>query len=50
MPGNRVSVYDQYQWIEDVKLKLKRTYETNPKVKILGICFGFQILIAALGG
>ncbi|CAD8154499.1 unnamed protein product [Paramecium octaurelia] len=50
MPGNRISVYDHYQWIEDVKLILKKAYETNPKVKILGICFGFQILTVALGG
>ncbi|CAD8158088.1 unnamed protein product [Paramecium pentaurelia] len=50
MPGNRISVYDHYKWIEDVKLILKKAYETNPKVKILGICFGFQILTVALGG
>ncbi|CAD8175334.1 unnamed protein product [Paramecium octaurelia] len=50
MPGNRVSVYEQYKWIEDVKAILKKAYETNPKVKILGICFGFQILTVALGG
>ncbi|CAD8056172.1 unnamed protein product [Paramecium primaurelia] len=50
MPGNRISVYDHYKWIEDVKLILKKAYENNPKVKILGICFGFQILTVALGG
>ncbi|CAD8163352.1 unnamed protein product [Paramecium pentaurelia] len=50
MPGNRISVYDHYKWIEDVKVILKKAYETNPKVKILGICFGFQILTTALGG
>lgn len=41
MPGNRISVYSGKQWITDVKNILLKAYETNKKIKILGICFGF---------
>lgn len=40
MPGNRVSVYDHYEWIKCVKEILNKAYNKNKKVKILGICFG----------
>ena len=46
--GSRHSVYDPLPWIEPAAAFLRRAVEQERKV--LGICFGHQLLAHALGG
>lgn len=46
--GSRYSVYDNYNWIFDLKIKIREMNRLN--IKMIGICFGHQIIINALGG
>ena len=46
--GSKYSVYDSSQWIQDFKFKILDAIQCN--VPILGICFGHQIILNALGG
>ena len=46
--GSKYSVYDSCQWIQDFKFKILDAIQFN--VPILGICFGHQIILSALGG
>ena len=46
--GSRHGVYDKLDWIDTLR-KFIRTSHAK-KIKILGICFGHQILADALGG
>jgi GMP synthase-like glutamine amidotransferase len=48
LTGSRHSVYEELEWI--VKLKqFIRNIDPLP-VKVIGICFGHQIIAEALGG
>lgn len=46
--GSHVSVYDDYPWIKSLETYLQALIQTNKK--IIGICFGHQILAQCLGG
>ena len=46
--GSRYSVYDDYDWIFDLKIKIREMDRLN--IKMIGICFGHQLIINALGG
>jgi GMP synthase-like glutamine amidotransferase len=46
--GSKASSYDDYQWIQDLK-KFIQVLDQNKK-KLIGICFGHQIIAEALGG
>ena len=46
--GSKASSYDDEQWIHDLK-KFIQSLNKNKK-KLIGICFGHQIIAEALGG
>jgi len=46
--GSASSVVDNLDWMQ--KLKNKIVYASKNSISILGVCFGHQILSAALGG
>jgi GMP synthase-like glutamine amidotransferase len=48
IPGH--SAYDDVEWINNLCAFVKRIYEEHPSKKIIGICFGHQIVARALGG
>lgn len=49
--GSRYSCYDtSLQWVDALNALLRRIVEGYEQIKIVGICFGCQLLAAALGG
>ena len=44
------SAYDEVEWINNLCAYMKKIYEEYPSKKIIGICFGHQIIARALGG
>ena len=46
--GSKYSVYDDIQWIHDLKLFTAEIYRL--KKKMVGVCFGHQLITEALGG
>ena len=48
IPGSRKSVYDGDHWIGELK-KFVITLDTKKK-KLVGVCFGHQLIADALGG
>ena len=54
--GSKLSVYNDYDFLRKTEVFLKKLIEDilfnnkYPNLKILGICFGMQIIISALGG
>ena len=56
IPGSNLSVYNDYDFLRKTETFLKNLIDDilfnkkYPKLKILGICFGMQIIISALGG
>jgi GMP synthase-like glutamine amidotransferase len=49
--GSRYSVYDHtLQWLEDLKELLRTIYTQYEEIKVVGICFGCQLLATALAG
>ncbi|MDX5592893.1 type 1 glutamine amidotransferase [Pseudovibrio sp. SPO723] len=46
--GSKHGVYDDLDWIEELKEFLEEAYEEG--IPLVGICFGHQILAEALGG
>ncbi|EAR94911.1 class I glutamine amidotransferase (macronuclear) [Tetrahymena thermophila SB210] len=50
MPGSASNAYAQEEWISTYKNWIKMVYETYKNIKILGICFGEQILAHTLNG
>jgi GMP synthase-like glutamine amidotransferase len=44
------SAYEDKSWIHILTAYVKRIYEEFPSKKIIGICFGHQIVAQALGG
>lgn len=44
------SAYEDQEWIHKLCDYVKRVYEEFPSKKIIGICFGHQIVAQALGG
>ncbi|KAL4505139.1 hypothetical protein ABPG72_016206 [Tetrahymena utriculariae] len=50
MPGSASNAYAQEEWINTYKNWIRKVYETYKNIKILGICFGEQILAHTLNG
>jgi GMP synthase-like glutamine amidotransferase len=46
--GSKTGVYDDKPWIAALKLFIQQAYEQE--IKLVGLCFGHQILADALGG
>ena len=46
--GSKSSAYDDDEWIGQLKVYVQSLYQKNKK--ILGICFGHQLIAMALGG
>ena len=46
--GSKSSVYDDKQWIRDLEALIQRLHAERKKM--VGICFGHQIIAKALGG
>ena len=56
IPGSNLSVYSDYDFLRKTEVFLKKLIDDilfnnkYPNLKILGICFGMQIIVSALGG
>ena len=56
IPGSNLSVYNDYDFLRKTETFLKNLIDDilfnkkYPKLKLLGICFGMQIIVKALGG
>ncbi|KAL4425807.1 hypothetical protein ABPG75_009823 [Micractinium tetrahymenae] len=48
--GSHYSAYGQQQWIHQLEEWLQQAVAQHPQVRIIGMCFGCQILAKALGG
>ncbi|KAG6911004.1 hypothetical protein DXG01_005419 [Tephrocybe rancida] len=48
--GSAASAYEDIQWINALVSFTARVISERPKLKIIGICFGHQIIARALGG
>ena len=46
--GSKYSSYDTKQWIRKLKTKIREM--DRKKIKLVGICFGHQVIAEALGG
>jgi len=46
--GSKLSVYDDVPWVHELKSFVKQLHER--KKKLIGICFGHQMVAEALGG
>jgi len=49
-PGSHISVYDNYEYLSRTKKFIYNLSKNHPNIKILGICFGAQIVAESLGG
>ncbi|CAD8060542.1 unnamed protein product [Paramecium sonneborni] len=50
IPGSTSSAYDDKVWIRSLQNFILNVYQNYAQIKIMGICFGFQILAQAFGG
>jgi GMP synthase-like glutamine amidotransferase len=50
IPGSHLHVFDDLDFLRKTKVWIRDLIHNWPKVKYLGICFGFQLLSDALGG
>ncbi|CAD8146952.1 unnamed protein product [Paramecium pentaurelia] len=50
IPGSTSSAYDEKAWIRSLQNFILNVYENHTQIKIMGICFGFQLLAQAFGG
>jgi len=48
--GSSASAYDDVPWIKRLILYVADLVKSKPHVKLIGICFGLQIISCALGG
>ena len=56
IPGSNLSVYNDHDFLRKTEVFLKKLIDDilfnnkYPNLKLLGICFGMQIIVSALGG
>ncbi|KAJ3492957.1 hypothetical protein NLJ89_g11128 [Agrocybe chaxingu] len=50
LTGSAASAYENIEWVNKLVAYVARVAESKPKTKIIGICFGHQIIARALGG
>ncbi|CDW86551.1 UNKNOWN [Stylonychia lemnae] len=51
LPGSKYSVYDEsLTWIEPLKDFVRKVYYDYQNIKLVGICFGHQLIAHSLGG
>ncbi|KAG8815943.1 hypothetical protein FRC17_000528 [Serendipita sp. 399] len=50
LTGSAASAYSPLPWIEQLKEYVASVAKDHPRVKLIGICFGHQIIASALGG
>ena len=50
IPGSHLSVYNDHDFLRKTEEWIKHFHQNHEKVKFLGICFGMQIFITAMGG
>lgn len=50
IPGSHLSIYNDHDFLRKTEEWIKHFHINHEKVKFLGICFGMQIFISALGG
>eukprot|EP00347_Sterkiella_histriomuscorum_P018325 403345936 len=51
LPGSKYSVYDDSnEWIEPLKEFVRNVYNNYKQIKVVGICFGHQLIAQSLGG
>ncbi|KAF8811095.1 class I glutamine amidotransferase-like protein [Phlegmacium glaucopus] len=50
LTGSAASAYEDIQWINKLARYIAHVAESKPHIKIIGICFGHQIISRALGG
>ncbi|KAF7369045.1 Glutamine amidotransferase type-1 domain-containing protein [Mycena venus] len=50
LTGSKANAYEDIEWINRLVEFTARVATTKPKLKIIGICFGHQIVARALGG
>ncbi|TFY80860.1 hypothetical protein EWM64_g3151 [Hericium alpestre] len=48
--GSAASAYEDIPWINKLVEWLARVADSKPQLKIIGICFGHQVIARALGG
>jgi GMP synthase-like glutamine amidotransferase len=44
------SAYEDKEWIHNLCTFVKKIYDEYPSKRVIGICFGHQIIAQALGG
>lgn len=50
IPGSHLSIYNDHDFLRKTEEWIKHFHENHEKVKFLGICFGMQIFVTAMGG
>ncbi|KAK2462773.1 hypothetical protein APHAL10511_005164 [Amanita phalloides] len=50
LSGSAASAYEDVDWINNLVAFVARVAQTRPSIKLIGICFGHQIIARALGG
>lgn len=50
IPGSSISAYDRHHGIKNLKKWIRDFDQKYPDIRMLGICFGAQIISEALGG
>ncbi|KIK01199.1 hypothetical protein K443DRAFT_99142 [Laccaria amethystina LaAM-08-1] len=50
LTGSAASAYENVEWVNKLIAYIRHIAESKPHVKLIGICFGHQIIGRALGG
>jgi len=50
IPGSHLSVYNDHDFLRKTEAWIKNFHQNHENVKFLGICFGMQIFVTAMGG